>query len=453
MSSKPELFGTDGIRGIAGQYPLDRSTVWRIGRGLGIVMARQASSGSVKILLGEDTRESSAWISQILVAGLRSARAEVVYAGVITTPGVALLTRERGYTAGVVVSASHNPYEDNGIKVLGGTGTKLPEEVELEVEREIGLAGSPGDMEPMPLLHSETYLIADYIARLVKLAPPASSLSKLRLVVDCAHGAASNIAPEMFRMLGVEAHILNAEPSGRNINANCGSLHPQGMVESTRRCGADLGVAFDGDADRAIFATRQGRLADGDHVLFGIAPFMQRHGRLKGSAVVGTLMTNLALELALARHGIALTRTSVGDKYVLDEMLRSGVNLGGEPSGHIIFSDISLAGDGLLTLFQVLGLLVETGEPLGALVSGFRPFPQIIRNVRVREKPPLESIRQVEAALRDCRSELGERGRVVVRYSGTESLARVMVEGEEQKAVEHHAARLADAIQAAVGAS
>jgi phosphoglucosamine mutase len=246
---------------------------------------------------------------------------------------------------------------------------------------------------------------------------------------------------------------LNTEPNGRNINLHCGSLHPAMMAEATRTLDADLGVAFDGDADRAIFATREGRLADGDHVLYALAPYLERQGSLKGGAVVGTLMTNLALELTLARQGIGLKRTAVGDKYVLEEMLRSGISLGGEPSGHLIFADLSLAGDGMITLLQVLSLLAGTAQPLGELLRGYQPFPQLIRNVRVREKPPLESIPSVARAITECCLRLGERGRVIVRYSGTEPLARVMVEGAEAQAVEDHTTRIAAAIQSALGAA
>jgi len=270
-------------------------------------------------------------------------------------------------------------------------------------------------------------------------------------VVDCAHGAASRVIPELVRRLGIDARILHAAPDGRNINLDCGSLHPRVMAEETRTTGADLGVALDGDADRAIFATREGRIADGDHVLYACALFLAPRGLLRGRAVVGTQMTNLGLELALARHGIALTRTAVGDKYVLEEMLRSGFNLGGEPSGHIIFADVSLAGDGIITLLQVLRLLEETGKPLSELVCGLKQFPQIIRNVRVREKPPLESLPEVARAVAECQREFGARGRVVVRYSGTEPLARVMVEAEAAEAVERHAARIAEAIDFALG--
>jgi phosphoglucosamine mutase len=269
--------------------------------------------------------------------------------------------------------------------------------------------------------------------------------------VDCANGAACRVAPLLLARLGITPHTLNAEPNGRNINLHCGSLHPETMAEATLASGADLGVAFDGDADRAIFATHEGRLADGDHVLSAVAPFLERQGSLKGRAVVGTLMTNLALEQALARQGIGLKRTDVGDKYVLEEMLRSGISLGGEPSGHIIFSDLSLAGDGMITLLEVLRLLAETDQPFHHLLRGYQPFPQLIRNVRVREKPPLESIPSVAQAITEASTELGERGRVVVRYSGTEPLARVMVEGAEAQAVKDHTARIAAAIESALG--
>jgi len=270
-------------------------------------------------------------------------------------------------------------------------------------------------------------------------------------VVDCANGSASRVVPPLMERLGIEARVTHAHPDGRNINLDCGSLHPQEMAEETRAFGAELGVAFDGDADRAIFATRDGHIVDGDHVLYAGASFFQDRGKLKGGAVVGTLMTNLGLELALARRGIGLKRTPVGDKYVLEEMLLSGSNLGGEPSGHIIFSDVSLAGDGIITLLEVLGWLDATGKSFSELVSPLKQFPQIIRNVRVREKAPLESIADVDSAVNAFRREVGGRGRVVVRYSGTEPLARVMVEAEEADVVERHAQRIAGAIDAVLG--
>lgn len=425
--------------------------VWRIGYALGAVLGRINVPLPLRVVLGQDTRESSAWISRTLAAGLRSRGVEVTYAGVITTPGVAFLTRHHGFAAGVVVSASHNPYEDNGIKILSSSGMKLPESTELEIEAALAQASGHDEDDSEAPLECAPRLLNDYVEYLRSLVPAGADLSKYRLVVDCAHGAACRVAPVLLRRLGIDARILYAEPDGRNINAGCGSLHPQAMAETTKGLAANLGVAFDGDADRAIFATREGRLADGDHVLFAVAPFFRGRGLLKGGAVVGTLMTNLALELALAAQGIGLKRSAVGDRYVLEGMLRSGINLGGEPSGHIIFADLSLAGDGMITLLQVLRLLAETQQPFEELVRDLKPFPQIIRNVRVREKPPLESIPEVARAIIECRSALGERGRVVVRYSGTESLARVMVEAEEMDVVELHAARIAGAIESALG--
>jgi phosphoglucosamine mutase len=448
MATKPELFGTDGIRGVAGQYPLDQATVQKIGSALGTVLKN--SSTPARVVLGKDTRESNEWISRALASGLASTGAQVVDAGIITTPGIAFLTRQHELSAGVMVSASHNPYQDNGIKIFSPAGTKLAEAKELEIENLLKTQPKLPDPEENAAQTVPGW-VEGYVEHLAGLIPAGLDFSRYRLVVDCAHGAACRVAPLLLARLGIKPHTLNAEPNGRNINLHSGSLHPEVMAEATRALGADLGVAFDGDADRAIFATREGRLADGDHVLYALVPFLARQGKLKGRAVVGTLMTNLALELALARQGIGLKRTAVGDKYVLEEMLRSGISLGGEPSGHLIFADLSLAGDGMITLLEVLRLLAETAQPFGELLRGFHPFPQLIRNVRVREKPPLESIPSVARAITECCTELGERGRVVVRYSGTEPLARVMVEGAEAEAVEDHTTRIAKAIESALG--
>ena len=448
MALKPELFGTDGIRGVAGQYPLDHATVSKIGSALGALLKN--SSPPVRVVLGKDTRESNEWISRTLSSGLAASGADVVDAGIITTPGVAYLTRRDGFAAGVMVSASHNPYEDNGIKIFTPAGTKLALEQELEIESLVkSLPEVPADRENAT--QSAPGYVDEYVDYLVSLLPPGHDFSGFRLVVDCANGSASRVAPLLLARLGIKPHLLNAEPNGRNINLNCGSLHPQELVKVTRSTGADLGVAFDGDADRAIFVTHEGRIADGDHVLYAIAPFLHRQGNLKGHAVVGTLMTNLALELALAEQGIGLRRTAVGDKYVLDEMLKSGISLGGEASGHIIFSDLSLAGDGMITLLEVMRLLAAVQESFGELLHAYQPFPQLIRNVRVREKPPLEEIPSVAKAITDCCLKLGERGRVVVRYSGTEPLARVMVEGADAQAVQDHTALIAEAIETAIG--
>ncbi len=447
-----KLFGTDGMRGEAGRYPLDPETIFKFGKALGRQL-QESSGGRPQVVLGEDTRESSRWISNILATGIRSTGAELFYAGVITTPGVAFLTRHHEFTAGIMVSASHNPYSDNGIKVFSNSGLKLSEAQELEIERAIERDQSSGRQIPKEELSAEPEFLQEYVAYLRDLVPGDLPLPAAPLVVDCANGSASRVAPLLLKDLGIEARILNSEPDGRNINLHCGSLHPDSMARQARAAKAYLGVAFDGDADRAIFATRDGRVADGDHILYIAAPHYQNQRRLKGHTVVGTLMTNLGLEHALERCGIALKRTAVGDRYVLEEMLRSGYSLGGEPSGHIIFADLSLVGDGIITLLQVLQIIGETGASFTESVSGLKQYPQVIRNVRVREKLPLESISEVARTIETCTNELGDAGRIVVRYSGTEPLARVMVEAEDAVAVEHHATLITKAIESAIGAA
>jgi phosphoglucosamine mutase len=451
MGQKPRLFGTDGVRGIAGEYPLDRTLVWKLGAALGEVLADGLSP--VRVVMGRDTRESGVWLADSMAAGLLASGAEVTDAGVITTPGVAFLTRHNGFTAGVVISASHNPYQDNGIKVLSRTGTKLPESTEMGIEGALGrMKAPPADSVAGSRPEPAHDLAGDYLDFLQRSAGDLTGVRGHRLVMDCAHGAAYRLGPALMARLGIPTEVLNAAPDGRNINLDCGSLHPGVVAAATRRAGAGLGVAFDGDADRAIFATASGREADGDHVLYAVSRYLEERGELKGWGVVGTLMTNFALERALAGRGLALKRTPVGDRYVLEEMQRSEINLGGEPSGHIIFSDISPAGDGLLTLLEVLRIISATGLSLERLVEAYRPLPQLILNVHVRGKPALESLPAVAEAMARCRCEIDGNGRLVVRYSGTEPLARVMVEAEDAVAVRRHAEAIAGAIAASVGA-
>jgi phosphoglucosamine mutase len=454
VSQKPTLFGTDGIRGVAGEYPLDHAMVWKVGCALGRVLQESTDTPPVRVVLGRDTRESGEWLASLMARGLAATGAEVSDVGVITTPGVAFLTRQHRFAAGVVISASHNPYRDNGIKILSTAGTKLPEAVELRVEEALDKLQMPSPAM-FSIAGRRSELVQDYLHFLGGLASKNASnnngLRVRRVVMDCANGAASELAPELMRRIGVEPIVLNAAPDGHNINLNCGSLHPEAMAEATCAAGADLGVAFDGDADRAIFASSTGRLMDGDHVLYAAAQFMAERGELRGGAVVGTLMTNFALERALAGRGIGLKRTSVGDRYVLEEMLRSGVSLGGEPSGHIIFADQSLAGDGLITLLEILRTMTETGKNLDELVGAYSPLPQLIVNVPVRTKPPLESIPAVAEAIESCRRDIDGNGRAVVRYSGTELLARVMVEAEDAGIVRKHAHGIAAAIEDAIG--
>lgn len=452
VDRKPRLFGTDGVRGIAGEYPLDRTLVWRLGAALGQVLSA-ATTGPVRVAMGRDTRESGAWLDDFMAAGLMASGAEVSDLGVITTPGVAFLTRNHAFAAGVVISASHNPYRDNGIKVLSPAGTKLPERVELRIEEALDQIGAaPPDASVSRQAEPAGHLAEDYLDFLEDSAGRLTTLSGHRLVMDCANGAAFRLGPALMARLGIKTEVLNAAPDGRNINRDCGSLHPAVVAAATRDLGAELGVAFDGDADRAIFSTASGRVADGDHVLFAVSRFLEARGEIKGRGVVGTLMTNFALERALERRGLALKRTPVGDRYVLEEMQRTGINLGGEPSGHIIFSDLSLAGDGLLTLLEILRIIGETGRSLEELVESYQPLPQLILNVRVRSKPVLESVAPVAEAIAHCRREIDGNGRLVIRYSGTEPLARVMVEAENASVVRRHAEAIAGAIAESIGA-
>lgn len=453
VEAKPRLFGTDGIRGIAGEYPLDHALVCKLGAALGEVLAATGPK-PVRVVMGRDTRESGEWLAGSMAAGLMASGAQVSDVGVITTPGVAFLTRHHRFAAGVVVSASHNPYRDNGIKVLSPAGTKLAEPIELQIEEAIeDMGAGPLDSsEPSQRAQLATRLADDYLDFLEASAGHLAKLRGHRLVMDCANGAAFRLGPALMGRLGIQTELLNATPDGRNINRECGSLHPDVVAGATRDLRGELGVAFDGDADRAIFATASGRVADGDHVLFAVSRFLEGRGELKGHGVVGTLMTNFALERALKRRGLALKRTPVGDRYVLEEMQRSRINLGGEPSGHIIFSDLSLAGDGLLTLLEVLRIMGETGSSLEELVEGYTPLPQLILNVGVRSKPALETVAAVAEAMARCRRDIDGNGRLVVRYSGTEPLARVMVEAEDVAVVRRHAEAIAGAIEAAIGA-
>jgi len=452
MTRRPVLFGTDGIRGVAGEYPLDHAMVWKVGYALGKVLQQSEGTQRVRIVLGRDTRESGEWLASLLARGLAAAGVEVSDVGVITTPGVAFLARQHRFAAGVVISASHNPYRDNGIKVFSTAGTKLPEAIELRVEESLEKVQVPSPAV-FAIAHRQPELVGDYLGFLERLVGKNGGVRVRRVVLDCANGAASEIAPALMTRIGIESIVLNAAPDGRNINLNCGSLHPEAMAEATRAAGADLGVAFDGDADRAIFASRTGRIVDGDHVLYAASHFFADRGELRGGAVVGTLMTNFALERALAARSIGLKRTPVGDRWVLEEMLRSGINLGGEPSGHVIFADQSLAGDGLITLLEMLRIIAEAGADLEELVRSYSPLPQVILNVRVRVKPSLESIPSVAGVIENCRRAIDGNGRIVVRYSGTELLARVMVEAEDASVVQKHARSIATAIENAIGSA
>jgi phosphoglucosamine mutase len=442
-----QLFGTDGIRGVAGEYPLDPATVHAFGMALGSDLRR--ASPDAAVLIGMDTRESGPWIAAQVAAGLAQQDVRAVSAGVITTPGVAYLTRSDSFTAGVMISASHNPYQDNGIKVFGDSGYKLPDEEEHLVEQEIfrhaGKApGAPLPLVPDPVL-AERYL--DYLASTV-----AGGFDGMRIVLDCGNGAAFQLAPALFRRLGAEVHAICCEPNGRNINLGCGALHVESLRAAVLESGAGLGVAFDGDADRAIFVAGNGQIVDGDAVLLIAARALQAAGKLDGGQVVATVMSNLGLERALDREGIRLLRTPVGDKYVLEEMVRAGAVLGGEQSGHVIFRQFATTGDGLLTALRVLEIARNAGIGLDELTAGLEIYPQRLQNVRVRERRALHEMEVVAREIKECQQEFGAAGRVLVRFSGTEPLARVMVEGPDLARVDQFTDRIATAIRNEIGA-
>ena len=445
------LFGTDGIRAIAGEPPLDPKTILAVGAALAHSLSK--TTPRPRVLLGADTRESSSWISTVIAAGLTGAGAEVLSAGVITTPGVAYLTRRHSFAAGVVISASHNPWQDNGIKVFGNDGYKLPDETELAIEAEIfrRLDGViVPDIATLPVPEVAAAFRHEYEAFLRGLVPDLNLAGK-RIVLDCANGAAAAIAPELFTAFGGEIHLTHASPNGRNINENCGALHPEVVARETQSVGAEIGVTFDGDADRALFADAHGRVVNGDAVMLMAARDMQSKGELAGNLVVATTMSNMGLESALKRSGIQMLRAPVGDKYVLQMMQEHRASLGGEQSGHILFPGRSTTGDGLLTALVLLDLVNRSGKPLHELTSDLRVFPQVIVNVRVREKRPLDQIPAVVESIQRAKADLDGNGRVVVRYSGTEALARVMIEAESEQRMREHAERIAQAIRAEIG--
>jgi len=456
-SGEQRLFGTDGIRGIAGQYPLDNETVEIIGRSIVSNLARDLGHAPA-ILIGRDTRESGPRIEAALAAGAIAAGGSVQTVGVITTPGVAYLTRAIPFDAGIVISASHNPYQDNGIKVFSPSGKKLDDEMERRIEEEIAAAGERrrvnngrgGGLPVQP--QNNTAYQTRYIDYLVNDVSRGLSLEGLRIALDCAHGAASEIAPMLFNRLQAEIKVLSAEPNGRNINEGCGSLHLENLQKVVSEEGFDAGVAFDGDADRALFVDSRGKLVDGDATLMILGDYLKEKKRLAGDVVVATVMSNIGLEIAFRERGIELIRTQVGDRYVLEELLACNAKLGGEQSGHIIFPDISLAGDGMITAIELLRVMNESGLSLERLASKMTRYPQLLINVRVRSKPPIDTLPAVKSEIEALEKELEGRGRLLVRYSGTENLARVMIEGPDHSKITEQATRIADALKDEIGA-
>ena len=438
-----KLFGTDGIRAVAGTFPLDPASVRALGRALAALLREEGLEA--RVLIGRDTRESGDWMEREIVSGFSGAGGEAVSAGVIPTSAVSYLARRHAFSAGIVLSASHNPFGDNGIKIFSSAGTKIGEAWEERLEEAV-LRRTESGASGGPATHVWPGLLDDYAAFLGSLFPAALRPARLRVVLDCSNGASSVVAPRVFRELGFEVIALNDAPDGRNINRDCGSLHPAGLAARVRETEADFGVAYDGDADRAVWADASGRVLNGDHTLFVQALYMSEAGRLRGGRVVGTSMSNMGLEIALRDRGIGLVRTRVGDKFVLEEMIRLGANLGGEQSGHTIFLDDCPTGDGILTSLRMAEAMLSRGTTLAVLVAGLEELPQVLLSIRVARKAPFEDFPEIGRTMAEISGALGGNGRLDLRYSGTEPVARIMVEGKDKDAIERHADRLASVL-------
>jgi phosphoglucosamine mutase len=437
------LFGTDGVRGKAGHYPLDAATIRRIGAAL---IRAIRGDGDVRLLVGRDTRESGEWIERELAAGARSQGAAVISAGIIPTPAIAYLTPRMAFTAGVVISASHNPFEDNGIKVFSGGGEKFTERLEQQVEAIVA-----DDSWQVPAAEAASVEYVDYrdayLAHLKEILPTDERILTWRVAVDCANGATTTVAPRLFQELGMQVRCIGCEPDGRNINLQRGSTSPEFLARMVVEGGYRLGIAYDGDGDRAIFVDAAGRVVDGDAVMLMCAKQMQADGELKGNAIVATVMSNIGLELALKDAGIGLIRCSVGDKYVMETLIERGLALGGEQSGHVIFPEYLFTGDGLATSLHVLHTMLRSGRELADLASDLTTYPQVLINVRVKEKRDLSSVPPVAAVMSQVEAKLAGSGRLLVRYSGTEPLLRIMLEGRDQAEIKRWGEDIAAAVK------
>lgn len=446
-----KLFGTDGVRGHAGEFPFDEETIKVIGRSLARRSAGRLGRPA-RFVIGRDTRESGEWIEKVFCEGATSEKnALCESAQVITTPGVAFLAKHFEFDAGIVISASHNPYQDNGIKIFLPSGKKLDEASERAIEDDVASRRSAISDQP----HEVSTVRADefrrgYIDHLFGQFPDLR-LKNFKIVIDCANGAASDLAPDLFKRLGANVIAFNNKPNGKNINADCGSLHLEHLQKRIVEENADFGAAFDGDADRALFVDEKGNIIDGDATLWILAQFLQDHDKLANKTVVATVMSNIGLEIALRTRDLTLLRAAVGDKYVLEELLKTRSEIGGEQSGHIIFPEKSLVGDGMMTTLFVLEAISERGIPFSETAKGFTKYPQILVNVKVREKKSFSDVPEITAAANQIEKELDGRGRLLLRYSGTENLARVMIEGEDQASIEEQANRLAGVIESSLG--
>ena len=443
-----KLFGTDGIRGVDGQFPLDFSSIYTLGFALSGLLLGEGLEP--RLLIGRDTRESGPRIERALVRGIRDCGGDAASAGVIPTSAISILTRKYKLSAGIVISASHNPYHDNGIKIFSSQGIKIPEEWEARLEKEIRAGGRKVVKKSVQIATDTTYT-EDYIAFLKSSVDLSRSGKKWKVALDCANGASSAIAPRIHRELGIEVVVIHCHPDGKNINLGCGSLHPQGLARKVLDAGCDLGIAYDGDADRAIWVDERGRILNGDHTLFVQAVSMSGRGRLKGGKVVATILSNMGLEVALQKRDLKLLRTQVGDKYVLDRMLGEGANLGGEQSGHTIFLDNCPTGDGILTGLKMLAVMHETGLPLSKLAEELEEFPQTHLNIRVGRKIDFDEFPEIVQVRTEIESLLDGQGRLELRYSGTEPLARIMVEGRDKAEIKSYARKMGAVIENYLG--
>ncbi|MBI3795416.1 MAG: phosphoglucosamine mutase [Deltaproteobacteria bacterium] len=450
---RERLFGTDGIRGVANIEPMTAETALRVGRALAYVFRHRP--GRHKILIGKDTRLSGYMLETALASGICSMGVDVLLVGPVPTPGIAFLTRSMRADAGVVISASHNPFQDNGVKVFSREGFKLPDEVEDEIESLV-LDQTIDHLRPTATAIGKAFRVDDALGRynvFVKNAFPRHlTLEGLNVVIDCAHGAAYKVAPEVLEELGARVTARGVDPDGENINRDCGALYPQHVQRLVRETGAQIGVALDGDADRVILVDETGEVIDGDVVMAIAASEMLRTGTLRQEVLVGTVMSNLGLEVALRRLGGRLLRAPVGDRYVVEEMLRGGYNLGGEQSGHVVFLDVNTTGDGLVTLLALLAIMLERQRPLSELKKVMQHYPQVLINVKVRERRDLATIDAVARTMRRVEHALGEKGRLLVRFSGTEPLVRVMVEGEDERVVRAYGEEVAEVVRKHLGA-
>lgn len=443
-----KLFGTDGVRGIAGEYPLDFSSVYALGRAL-ITLLREKGL-EPKVLIGRDTRESGVWLAEALLAGIRDEEVEAISAGIIPTSAISFLTKKYSFSAGIVISASHNPYHDNGIKIFSSEGLKISEEWEEKLEKAIRTASKTVKREETEISPNLSFR-QDYIDFLESQFSTAKLQRKIKIVLDCANGASFSIAPQVLSDLGFEIVTINNSPNGRNINENCGSLFPKNLAKKVVETKADMGIAFDGDADRAIWVDEKGNILNGDHTLFVLSQFMREKGRLRSNNIVATTMSNLGLEKALQKRGFKFVRTQVGDKYVLEEMMKIKTNLGGEQSGHTIFLDDCPTGDGILTSIKWLEAMTESNLPPSKMVEGFDEYPQLLRNVPVRKKIDFNQFPEIVKTIEDIKSQLKTSGRMELRYSGTESMARIMIEGKDKSLVEQYSQKMAVIINKYLG--